>query len=390
MSQAPKVWKLSRKRVPLVAAIVLLAVCWPIRNDVLGAPGQQAVVAATSASSSQTADPEMSSELRGYDGPRWGWWRNHMRTSSPTSTAEATTAPQGSTSASATLSSSSPSSTTSTSTTKTTTSPTGTVATLAGWPNSGNTGVPAGVTLTTYSGPMRITQPNLVIDAKIINGTLTIATTGVQIKRSKVNGTVTNEDSQVAGQTNFVLSDSEVAAPLTGVRGVTGGFFTVLRTEITGGNSGGWCSDCTIQDSYIHGQYNTQGEGYHESGYRMDQRTRLIHNAIACDAVEGPNDGGCSAALTGYGDFQPVVDNLVDSNLFLPSQHAAFCAYGGSSGGKPYSNQTRGIVFTNNVFSRGQNGKCAAYGAITDFNAGLPGNRWENNRWDDGTAVTPD
>jgi hypothetical protein len=250
--------------------------------------------------------------------------------------------------------------------------------------------VPAGLALATYSGPMTITQPNTVIDGKIINGTLTIATTGVQIKRSKVNGRVTNEDSQVAGQTNFVLSDSEVAAPLTGVRGVTGGFFTVLRTEITGGNSGGWCSDCTIQDSYIHGQYNTQGEGYHESAYRMDQRTRLIHNAIACDAVEGPNDGGCSAALTGYGDFQPVIDNLIDSNLFLPSQHAAFCAYGGSSGGKAYSNQTRGIVFTNNVFSRGPNGKCAAYGPITDFNPGLPGNRWENNRWDDGTAVRPD
>ena len=172
------------------------------------------------------------------------------------------------------------------------------------------------------------------------------------------------------------------------MRGVTGGFFTVLRTEITGGNSGGWCSDCTIQDSYIHGQYNTQGEGYHESGYRMDQRTRLIHNAIACDAVEGPNGGGCSAALTGYGDFQPVVDNL-DSNLFLPSQHAAFCAYGGSSGGKPYTNQTRGIVFTNNVFSRGPNGKCAAYGPITDFDSSRPGNRWEGNRWDDGTPIVP-
>ena len=41
MSQTPKVWKLSRKRVPLVAAIVLLALCWPIRSDVLGAPDQR-------------------------------------------------------------------------------------------------------------------------------------------------------------------------------------------------------------------------------------------------------------------------------------------------------------------------------------------------------------
>ena len=191
MSQTPKVWNLSRKRVPLVAAIVLLALCLPIRSDVLGAPDQQANVAAASTSSSQTAEPETSAELRGLDGRRWGWWRNHMRTSSPTSTAAATSttsAPQGSTSASATLSSSSSSSTTSKTTTSASsspTSPTGTVATLAGWPNASNTGVPAGITLATYSGPMRITVPNTVIDAKIINGTLTIATTGVQIKRSR-------------------------------------------------------------------------------------------------------------------------------------------------------------------------------------------------------------
>ena len=55
----------------------------------------------------------------------------------------------------------------------------------------------------------------------------------------------------------------------------------------------------------------------------------------------------------------------------------------------PTRSPTRGIVFTNNVFSRGPNGKCATYGAITDFDPSRPGNRWENNRWDDGTAVRP-
>ena len=78
--------------------------------------------------------------------------------------------------------------------------------------------MPAGVNLTTYTGPMTITQSNTVIDAKIINGTLTIATTGVQINRSKVNGRVTNEDSQVAGRTNFVLSGWK-SQPLSRVSG---------------------------------------------------------------------------------------------------------------------------------------------------------------------------
>jgi hypothetical protein len=248
--------------------------------------------------------------------------------------------------------------------------------------------VPAGVALTAYTGPTKITQPNTVIDAKTISGGLVIATTGVQIKRSKITGTITNEGSQIAGSTNFTISDSEIKAPNSS-RGVLGGYFTVLRTEITGGTSGGWCNDCTIQDSYIHGQYNTQGEGWHESGFRFDQRTRLIHNAIACDAVEGPNDGGCSAAITGYGDFEAVVDVTIDNNLILPSQRAAFCVYGGSSGGKPYSSQTRGVIITNNVFSHGANGRCADYGPITDFSPSAPGNKWSNNRWDDGTTVNP-
>ncbi len=98
--------------------------------------------------------------------------------------------------------------------------------------------------------------------------------------------------------------------------------------------------------------------------------------------------GAALLALTGYGDFQPVIDNTIDNNLFLPSQNAAYCAYGGSSSGKPYSSQTRNIVFTNNVFSRGANGKCATYAPIGDWTY-APGNQWTNNKWDDGTTLTP-
>jgi hypothetical protein len=235
---------------------------------------------------------------------------------------------------------------------------------------------------------MRVTQPGTVIDAKLITGNLTIATTGVKISRSHINGTVTNSDINFSS-TSFVLSDSEVVTPYGFVKGVTGSWFTVLRTEITGGASGGECSDCTLQDSYIHGQIATQGEGWHESGFRMHQRTRVIHNSLACDAPEGPNGGGCSAALTGYGDFEPTIDNTIENNLFLPSQRAAYCAYGGSSGGKPYSNDTRNIVFTNNVFSRGANGKCGYYAPVGDWNPNAPGNKFVNNTWDDGSPVNP-
>ena len=116
----------------------------------------------------------------------------------------------------------------------------------------------------------------------------------------------------------------------------------------------------------------------------MDQRTRLIHNALACDAVQGSQRRRLFGGAHGVRRLSASHRQRRGQQPVLAPQHAAFCAYGGSSGGKPYSNQTRGIVFTNNVFSRGPNGKCAAYGAVTDFNAGLPGNRWRTTA---GTTV---
>ncbi len=83
----------------------------------------------------------------------------------------------------------------------------------------------------------------------------------------------------------------------------------------------------------------------------MGQNATIRHNTIACDAPDVPPDAGCSAGLTGYGDFGPVQNNLIDNNYFVATT-GGFCAYGGSSHGKPYSNQTSGIVFRNNVFEK--------------------------------------
>ena len=43
---------------------------------------------------------------------------------------------------------------------------------LFGMPDATTAGVPAGTTLTAYTGPMTITTPGTVIEGKIINGTL--------------------------------------------------------------------------------------------------------------------------------------------------------------------------------------------------------------------------
>lgn len=272
------------------------------------------------------------------------------------------------------------------STTPTTTPPTTTPPT--GWPDAGNTGVPAGTALTAYTGPCTITVADTVLDAKTIACDLEIQAPRVVISRSRITGAVNTPDS-LTTTASFTLTDSEVAYPTVTNAGRTqvGAVnFTVLRSEITGGNRGVYCrKNCELRDSWVHGTVVTGT--LHASAVRMSQDATIVHNTLHCD-VQDAGDAGCSANLTGYGDFEPVRDNLVQGNLFKATPGGA-CAYGGSSGGKPFTGDTQGIVFRDNTFERGPGGKCGSYFPITDFDPGAPGNLWTGNVWADGGTVPP-
>ena len=257
------------------------------------------------------------------------------------------------------------------------------------FPGPDNTGVPDGTALTTYTGPCMITAVNTVIDAKIVNCDLEIRTTGVQVRRSRINGTIATPDGSAF---SFTLTDSNVDGSPSGPRQVTGvgaDNFTMLRTEVVGGNRGVHCRrNCEVRDSWVHGTEITSN--WHASAVRASQSSRIIHNTLACDTQPTPQDGGCSADLTMYGDFEPVQDVLAQDNLFVANPTGnAFCAYGGSSAGKPFSGQASGVRFINNTFQRGSNGKCGAFAPIDSFDPGRPGNVWSGNVWDNGGVVPP-
>ena len=258
------------------------------------------------------------------------------------------------------------------------------------FPNSDTTGVPQGTTPTTYTGPCTIQTNNVVIDAKIINCDMRILAQGITITRSIINGTIYSDPDYFNG--SFTLTDSEVRMPQSAGTGIGDVNFVVTRVEVTGGSRSINCAaNCTVQDSYLHGQYTDQRGIDHESAVRMGSNSVIRHNYITCDATPVPPDAGCSAALTGYGDFAIVQKNTIDSNLIDggPYGSMGYCAYGGSTKGKPYSEGVNNIKFTNNVFMHGPSGKCGIWGPITSFDSNAPGNVWTNNLWDDGTAVPP-
>lgn len=259
------------------------------------------------------------------------------------------------------------------------------------WPGPDNTGVPAGTTLTAYTGPCTITADGTILDALIIDCDLSIQAANVVITRSLIHGSVATDESSTGF--SFALSDSEVNIGERAGTGVGAVNFTATRVHVTGGNRSMHCwHDCTITDSYVHAQFTDPSGTFHESGIRMGQSLTLRHNSVFCDAPDVPPDGGCSADLTGYGDFGPVQNNLIERNFFGQTT-GGYCTYGGSSTGKPFSDDTHHIVFRANVWQRGTREsdhgtfECGYYGSNTAFDPAKPGNVWDDNVFDDGTPL---
>jgi hypothetical protein len=262
-----------------------------------------------------------------------------------------------------------------------------------GYPEAGNTGVPAGTRLSAYSGPCTITANNAVIEAKTVNcGTLDVRAKNVTIRKSKINGILTTTE---RSSFSFTLQDSEVDAGLTQRAAVGSTNMTIVRSNIHGGQTSVTCSyNCTIRDSYLHGQRLKDGADWHLNGFLANDagpggRTNatLQHNTIVCDSPQNSAGGGCSGDINLFADFGPVSYVTVDGNMLGANVESSYCVYGGSSDGKQYNSGVSNIVIVNNVVRRGANKKCGYYGPVTSFNPSLPGNRWENNVWDDGAPL---
>ncbi|WP_433306487.1 hypothetical protein ACQP2F_20925 [Actinoplanes sp. CA-030573] len=264
-----------------------------------------------------------------------------------------------------------------------------------GFPGPGNTGVPPGTQLATYSGPCTVTKNGTEITGKLVNcDPLQIRAQNVVISKSKVKGTVYATEHTPY---SFTLEDSEVDAGMWQGPAVLNTNMTIRRSNIHGGATAVICSsNCDIRDSWLHGQLMPEGVDWHLGGFLANDTgangrsdVTLVHNTIACDAKTNSVGGGCSGNVNLFPDFGPVSGVTVRNNFFAASVDISYCVYGGTAKGKAYDSGVKEIVFEGNVFARGKNRKCGGYGPVTSFNTALPGNVWKNNVWEDGTTVPP-
>src|SRR5690606_9566975 len=253
---------------------------------------------------------------------------------------------------------------------------------LDGFPTEASAGVPAGTKLATYRGPCLIDKDGTVLErVEVACDRLVIQAAGVIVRSSRLppvdvagdGWSVTVEDSEIDG--------GEFVGPAIGYGNVT-----VRRSEIRGAQHSVLCgSNCLIESSLLHDQFLPTDEDWHNNGFLSNGGTgvRLTGNTISCTPVDNDAGGGCSGAASFFGDFEPVSDGVIESNL-IRATPGACCVRLGYDPAKQFGPEGDRVVVIGNIFDRGPAGQCGGTGPVT---SAPPGIRFEGNLWSDGQPV---
>jgi hypothetical protein len=159
----------------------------------------------------------------------------------------------------------------------------------SGKPGATNTGVPAGTTLTAYTGPKTITTAGTVIDGKDVSGALRIEAKNVVIKNSKVHGS--DEIGIYTTDTgSATITDSEVYGFQTGL---VYSNFTALRLNLHDLSYDGvkLSSNASVRDSWIHAPKPTSDA--HWDGIQV--QNGVVNTVISGNNIDASGSGTNSA-----------------------------------------------------------------------------------------------
>jgi hypothetical protein len=188
-----------------------------------------------------------------------------------------------------------------------------------GLPDASNTGVPPGTVLTP-SAAMTISAAGAVIDAREVNGSITVNAPNVTIRRSRI---VSNDFMAIrSNSTGLVVEDSEILdGPDTGQNnchnGIGFGGFTVRRTEIVGCENAADVGEDNVAfaNNYVHdldteGPSHVWGNSPHTDGIQGNgSNVTISHNWI--DPSPG-DDANAAIFAPGGSNNYVIQDNYID------------------------------------------------------------------------------
>ncbi|MFI5845071.1 hypothetical protein ACIA8K_35750 [Catenuloplanes sp. NPDC051500] len=229
-------------------------------------------------------------------------------------------------------------------------------------PGEGNTGVPDGVTLAKYTGPLRITTAGTVIDGKQIDGCLDIRARDVVIKRSKLTcGDIMIKIEQKTA--NLTIEDSEIDGANTGF--VAGYWnFTLLRVNVHNIQEGPRVgSNVIIEDSWFHGMRSANSDEAHQDLMQSNGGSNSTIRNNVFDATSTEAGVSFNAAFQVGAEFEPLENILVEDNWFNG---------GGYTINIRNDPDISNVLFRNNVF-----GPRHSYGGVS--RADSKGIIWESS-----------
>lgn len=187
-----------------------------------------------------------------------------------------------------------------------------------GLPTADTAGVPAGVTLTNYNGPMTITTPGAVIENVIINGQLTIAAANVTVRDCVIQTNdwygIDSEQIPVTVQNCKIIGGPNSSSGILGNGTFIGNDIShvCIGIQLTDGAS-------TVRGNYIHDLGPTYApnnpEGPHYDGITAlggQDHVVIEHNTISIP----PGQGGTGEVFLDN-DFGSVNDITIRDNLLF-------------------------------------------------------------------------
>jgi hypothetical protein len=245
------------------------------------------------------------------------------------------------------------------------------------WPGPNNTGVPAGTTLTAYTGPTTITVDGSVIDSKLVTGCIVIEANNVTIKNSRLqsNGCYFNIlDNN--GNTGLKLTDVEIDGQTntTSDSSIGGDNYTCLRCNIHGTTDGAKAGDNVVfRDSYIHDLAITS-TSHNDSIQSLGTNSlQIIHNTLISKS------GSNSAIILSTGSASRMRNVLMQRNL---AGGGGYTIYGGYGAGTDDLSRVSNVSITENRISTAVYPRGGAFGAVTSVDP--PAVSHSGNVWADG------
>jgi hypothetical protein len=150
----------------------------------------------------------------------------------------------------------------------------------------------------------------------------------------------------------------------------------VLDNNIADASTGVQLYIGLVEGNYVH-DVSPAADGSHLNGTTSNGSITPL--TIEHNTVFNPN--GQTDAISLFEDFGVEANVLITGNLVAGGGYAI---YGGQNDGGP---QAYNIRITNNRFSTIYYAQSGAFGYITAFDPGAPGNVWSGNIWDTTGAI---